>query len=65
MYDMYVDVHICTYIHMHAYVLLNVVCVTSLGFTLCVNLNNIMKFIYISCKCLISIYIHVSVNVED
>ncbi len=60
---MYAYIYTC--IHMRAYVLLNVVHVTGLRFTLCVNLIFIMKFIYISCKCLISIYIHVSVNVED
>ncbi len=45
-------------------VLTSVVCVNGLGFTLCVSVNLIMKFSYTSwkCKCLISIYIHVSVK---
>ncbi len=47
---------------------IDVVCVNGLGLTLCVNVNPIMKFIYIMCNCkhitFICIRVSVSVNVE-
>ncbi len=47
-------------------IVINVVSVNGLGFTLCVRVNLIIKFIYVfsKCKCLIFIYVCVSVNVE-
>jgi hypothetical protein len=38
------------------------VCIYGLGLTLCVNVNVIMKFIYILFKYIRSIYIHIGVK---
>jgi hypothetical protein len=42
----------------------NVVYVNGLGFTLRVNVNPIMKFIYIMCNCKHMIFIYICVNVS-
>jgi hypothetical protein len=49
---------------MRCMVKINVVPTNGLGLTIHVNVNPIMKFIYTLCKCIISIYVCLSVNVE-